>query len=133
MPTDASDTYASVHKQATATFLARVVDADGAALTPSDLSAVEYSLFLLSPDEPDQRTLVEGHTAVVVPVAETVFAELQTGPVWSRDEVGYNFRHTLDVAARPAFAIAGRHYLVEYRLTPVTGQVVVLRFRVHVI
>ncbi len=133
MPTDAADTYASVHKQGTATFLARVVDADGSPVTPPDLAAIEYSVYLLTPDDPDARTAVAGHSAVAVPVEAAVCGSLQTGPIWTRDVVGYNFRHTLDIAAQPAFAIAGRLYLVEYRFRPRVGQVILLRFRMNVI
>ena len=49
------------------------------------------------------------------------------------DAVGYNFRHVLDVSENQAFAIAGRRYLIEFQLTPVSGQVILVRFRVNVI
>jgi hypothetical protein len=39
----------------------------------------------------------------------------------------------LDVSLHPAFAIAGRRFLIEYQLTPATGQVILVRFRINVI
>jgi hypothetical protein len=133
MPTDASDTYGSVHKFGTATFLARLVDAAGRALVPADVTAVVYNLYLLSPDDPDARTSVAGHHNLSLSPAAVLFGSLHSGAIWSRDATGYNFRHTPDVSAHPAFSLAGREYLVEYRLTPAAGQAILVRFRVNVI
>ena len=44
-----------------------------------------------------------------------------TDDCWTRDELGYNFRHALDVSTDHAFATAGRDYLVEYRLDALRG------------
>ncbi len=61
-----------------------------------------------------------------------LFNSLQTDSLWTVDATGYNFRHVLDVSTSPAFAVAGRRYLVEYQLTPAVGQVIVVRFRINV-
>jgi hypothetical protein len=66
-------------------------------------------------------------------VANCIFDTLQTDPIWTVDAIGYNFRHVLDVSAHPAFAIAGRRYLIEYQLTPTAGQTILVRFRLSVI
>lgn len=133
MPTDAADIYCTVHKQATATFLARVLGPSGTPVTRAEVSSIRYSLYLLDDREPDLRTPVAGHTEVTLSADNVLETTLETGAIWTRDAVGYNFRHTLGVSAHPAFAIAGRRYLLEYRLTPASGQPLVARFRIHVI
>jgi len=128
-----TDTYGTVFKGGTATCLARVVGQDAAAITRTDVSSIQYSVYLLETDDPDARAAVEGHDAVALDKISVVFDSLQTDARWTRDSTGYNFRHTIDVASEAAFALAGRDYLVEYRLAPVDGQVVLVRFRLHCI
>ena len=48
-------------------------------------------------------------------------------------DVGYNFKHVLDVSEHQAFPTAGRAYRVVYELSPTSGQVILVRFRVHAI
>ncbi len=128
-----TDTYGTVFKGGSATCLARVVGHDAAAVTRTDISSIEYSIYLLDADDPDSRTVLSGHDAVAVDKITTVFDSLQTDARWTRDTTGYNFRHTIDVTSSAAFTLAGRDYLVEYRLTPYTGQVILVRFRLHCI
>lgn len=133
MPTDAADIYCTVHKNGTATFLARVIGPSGEPLAPTEVFAASYSLSLLDDREPDARSAVTGHDEVALTVADVLLPALETGALWTRDGLGYNFRHTLNVSTHPAFTIAGRRYLLEYRLVPAAGQAILLRFRIHVI
>lgn len=133
MPTDAQDVYCVAHKNGTITCMARVVGAAGAAIAPADIASGTYSVYLLDDQDPDSRTAVDGHAAVALTILDCVFAALQTDARWTKDATGYNFRHTIPISSKHAFATAGRNYLVEYRLVPVLGQVIVLRFRVAVI
>jgi len=126
-----TDTYGTVFKGGSATCLARIVGHDATAITRTDVSSIQYSIYLLAADDPDSRTVVAGHDAVAVDKITTIFDSLQTDARWTRDDVGYNFRHTIDVTSNGAFMLAGRDYLVEYRLTPTTGQVILVRFRLH--
>lgn len=133
MPTDAADIYGTVFKNGTASFLARVVGADGQAIGPADITAVQYSIYLLDDESPDDWTPMAGHTAVPLAADGVLSATLELDAAWTRDTLGFNFRHTPDVSVQPAFPQAGRRFLVEYRLWPVVGQVVVIRFRTYVI
>ncbi|MBN1590948.1 MAG: hypothetical protein JW888_15650 [Pirellulales bacterium] len=126
-----TDTYGTVFKGGSVTCLARVVGHDAAAVTRTDILSVQYSLYLLENDDPDSRTVVAGHDAVALDKISVLFDSLQTDARWTRDATGYNFRHTLDVVSSAAFGLAGRDYLVEYRLTPYLGQVILVRFRLH--
>jgi len=130
---DARDVHGNAYKNGSATLLARVVGHDGAAVVPGDFAGADYSVYLLDDHDPDARTPVTGHQDVALSVSEVLFAALQTDDLWTVDELGYNFRHVLDVSGNPAFAIAGRRYLVEFRLAPVSGQVILVRFRINVI
>ena len=127
------DIYGTVFKNGTCTLLARIVDSSGASLDPSAVASVVYSVYLLDDDDADRRTPVAGHEAVAVPVGDVLLEAPCVDALWSIDAIGYNFRHLLDVSAAAAFPTARRKYLVEYRLAPNGGQVVLLRFRVNAI
>ena len=130
---EATDIHGTVFKNGSATLLARIVGAGGTNITQADIGSVAYTVFLLDDQDPDARTAITGHDHVALNVAAVVLNALGTDPLWTVDAVGYNFRHVLDVSAHAAFAVAGRRYLVEYRLTPVVGQVIVVRFRLNAI
>ncbi len=124
---NAEDIHGVAFKNSSITLLARVVGDDGQSISLTDVDSAGYSVYLLNDDDADDRTAITGHSGVALTPADVVFDSLQT------DSIGYNFRHVLDVSQNPAFAIAGRRYLVEVELTPPSGQVMVLRFRVNVI
>jgi hypothetical protein len=130
---DAIDIYGTAFKNGSAVLLARVVDQTGACIVRADLRAIQYTVYLLDDQNPDSRTAIDGHTAAPLTIANVVFDTLQTDLIWTVDAIGYNFRHVLDVSAHAAFAIAGRRYLIEYQLTPVAGQAILVRFRMNVI
>lgn len=128
-----NDIYGTVDKNGTATCLARIVGEDGAAINQASVSAVTYSVFLLDENDPDARSAVDGHDGESLGVSTIIFNSLQTDARWTVDDTGYNFRHTIDVSTDGAFTVAGRSYLVEYRLMPAGGQVIVARFRLNCI
>ena len=130
---EATDIHGTVFKNGSAMLLARIVGAGGTNIAQADIGSVAYSVFLLDDQDPDARTEIDGHGNVALNVVAVLFNALQTDAIWTTDAVGYNFRHVLDVSEHPAFTVAGRRYLIEYRLTPVVGQVIVVRFRIHVI
>lgn len=126
-----TEIYGTVFKGGSVTCLARVVGHNAVAITRTDVAAIEYSVYLLEADDPDSRTVVSGHDGVALDKMSVIYDSLQTDARWTRDAVGYNYRHAIDVASNAAFALAGRDYLVEYRLTPTAGQVILIRFRLH--
>ena len=130
---DAQDIHGTVFKNGSATLLARVVGADGSPVTQSDVASAKYTVTLLDESDPDAATPVTGHTDVAVDVASLVYDTLQNDDLWDVDEEGYNFKHVLDVSANQAFATAGRSYRITFELVPTSGQVILVRFRVHVI
>ena len=130
---EACDIYGTAFKNGSVTLLARIVGQGGVNILPGDIDAIQYTVYLLDDQDADSRTAVTGHAAVSLTAADVIFSTLQTDPMWTVDAIGYNFRHVLDVSAHPAFAIAGRRYLIEYQLTPVEDQVILVRFRINVI
>lgn len=127
----AEDVHGAVFKNGTITNLARVVGADGTNITQSDIDSGVYSIYLLNDQDADSRTAVTNHSAVALTIADVIFDTLQTDSIWTKDDTGYNFKHVIDVSSDVAFAIAGRRYLVEYTLTPNSGQVITVRFRLN--
>ena len=130
---EAADTYGTALKNGSVTLLARVVGKDGANVVQTDIASAEYSVYLLDDQDADARTAITGHTGVSPAVADVIFNSLQTDALWTVDTTGYNFRHVLDVSANQAFTIAGRRFLVEFELTPSSGQVILVRFRINAI
>ncbi len=126
--TSDADIYVTAFKGGTARLCARVY-LDGADIQRADVSSIAYSIYLLDDQDPDSRTAVTGHSAVSLTINDVIFDELQTDAQAS----DYNFRHTPPISTNPAFAIAGRNYLVEYTITPTSGEKVLVRFRVEVL
>jgi hypothetical protein len=122
-----------VFKDGSAVLLARVVDEAAGVIQQADLSAAEYTIYLLDDQDSDTRTAVTGHTGVALVVTAVIFDTLQTGAEWTVDDTGYNYKLTLDVSSDAAFSVAGRRYLVETKLTPVSGQIILIRHRCNVI
>ena len=129
---EATDIYGSAMKNGSAILLARVVGSDAQPIVQADVASAEYSLYRLDHQDADSRQAVTGHDGVSLTVSEVIFNSLQTDSLWTVDSTGYNFRHVLDVSANQAFANVGS-YLVEFQLTPGTGQVILVRFRVNVV
>ena len=123
----AAATECSVLENGTLVMMARVDNESAALITQANVSAVEYTVYLLDenyPDNPDTRTAITDHTAVAVAKASCVFDTLQTGGFWTIDETGYNFKWTLAINVTQAFTIAGRRYLVCWTITPTSGQAI---------
>jgi len=132
MPT-AKDIFGTAFKNGSAVLMARIVDASGANVQRAGIAAIEYSVFELDPCRPDNLTAVAGHDGATLVVANVIFNALQTGGLWTVDEVGYNFRHEINVGTSEAFPKAGAQYQVRYELTPTTGQKPIVRFQLRVI
>ena len=125
----ARDIHGTVFRHGTAVLLARVVDAQAAAINQASVASASYTVFAVEQDNPVSLTAVTGHAAVALEVEAIVFDTLQTGGGWTVDAVGYNFRHELDVSTAEVFGEAGRTYQLRYELVPVTGQKIVFRFQ----
>ncbi|NLS92239.1 MAG: hypothetical protein GXX96_08675 [Planctomycetaceae bacterium] len=129
----AVDIRGQVFRDGSATLLARVIGGDGASLIRSDITQVHYTVYLLDHNDPNLREAVEGHEEREVPPAGLLFDAPQLDSLWTVDAIGYNFRHMLDVSANAAFPLAGRTYLVVFKLTPTVGPVILVRFRLTAI
>lgn len=123
----------SVHKNGTITMMGRIVNDAGSNINQASVDTVEYTVNLLDadyPGNPDTRTAVTGHSAVAVADTACVFDTLQTGAPWTVDDTGYNFKWTIDIGTQ-AFTIAGRKYMVEWTITPTSGQPIRFDFLVE--
>lgn len=125
-----NDIHGTVFKNGSATLLARVVGADGSPINRAAIASAKYTVYLLDTTEKDSRTAVSGHTNVAVDKASLIFDTLQTDAIWDVDYTGYNFKHVLAVTSNQAFSTAGESYLIVFTLTPVSGQPILVRFRV---
>ena len=114
----------------TAVLMARIVDGVGQVVRRSDIEVVRYSIHELDGRHVDNDAAVPGHDAVVLNVDEVFFDSLQTGGLWTMDDVGYNFRHEIGVSGDRAFAKAGARYQIWYELRPSTGEKTIVRFQI---
>ena len=130
---DAVATYGTAFTDGSAILMARVVDADAGNIAQADISTITYSVYLLDDSDPTSRTVQTGHDAAELVVADTIYDALQTDSTWTADSTGYNFRHVVDRSIKEAFGTAGRNYLVEHTLTPTSGQIILLQFRINVL
>lgn len=130
---ESPEIHGTVFKNGSATLLARVVGEDGSPVSRASLSAAAYTVYTLDVDDPDAAVAVAGHDNVSVAVSALIYDTLQTDALWDVDTIGYNFRHMLDVSTNQAFATAGQTYRIVFRLTPTSGQVILVRFRVYAI
>ena len=94
----------------------------------ADVAGITYSIYELT-GKPDERIAVAGHTDVSLNPADVLFDTMQSDAQSSR----YNFKHQVQVSEHPAFTIAGRNYLVEVKIHPVDGEVLMARWRCDVI
>jgi len=117
----------------TLALVARVYDHAGTLVTQAAIESIAYSAYLLDDNDADARMAITGHADVPLDAADVIFDTLQNDALWTADSTGYNFRHTPDNSENEIFAVAGRRYLVEYTITPVTGPPFKVRFRVNVI
>jgi hypothetical protein len=129
----ASDIHGTAFKNGSAVLMARIVDSAGDYVQQSALASIEYSVYELDPCRPDNLTVVAGHDGQLLDVADVIFNALQTGGLWTVDQVGYNFRHEIDVGTAEAFPKAGVQYQVRYELVPTAGQKTIVRFQLRVI
>jgi hypothetical protein len=129
----ANDIYGTAFKNGSAVLMARIVDSAGVVVQPSGIDEIEYSVLELDPCRPDVQTVVAGHDGVALDVGDVIFDSLQTGGLWTVDEVGYNFRHEIDVSQDEALPKAGAQYQVRYQFSPTDGQRTIVRFQLRVI
>lgn len=98
------------------TCMARVLDNDGSRALQADVASISRSIFDLDGATP--TVAVSGPTDI--PVATGVYDTLQTDDRWSEDATGYNFANVVPASV---FSSGGHRYRIEYKFTPVGGQV----------
>lgn len=132
-----SDIARTIYKNGAPVLLARVLGNSATAITQASISTAALTVYLLDDADPDSRTAITGHTATALTVANCVFDTMQKDDFWKDelgnyvDATGYNFRHQVNVSAAQAFATAGRRYLAIVSLTPTSGQVIQIRFKLY--
>ena len=94
-----------------ASLMARVVGNAGVNILQADITSINRTVFVGS-------TISTAATAPVV--ATVIFDTLQTDARWKRDSTGYNFREAVLAAVFPD---GDAIYRVEYKFTPVSGEV----------
>lgn len=129
----ANDVKGKVFRNGSAVFMARLVNASGQTINQASVSAIEYTVYELTPNDPSGLIAVTGHTGVALTVGNVIYDTLQNDSAWTVDSQGYNFRHELDVSTNEAFSDAGKVYQIRYKLTPVLGQKIVFRFQLRCI
>lgn len=122
--------------------LAALVLLNGTPITQADVASIYYTIFLLTNNPDSSKVIKEG---VSLDPTTVIFDTVQSDAQAS----GFNFLHQVpattdpveetpgtpgfSASTDPVFVIAGRNYGVEYRIQPVTGQVVIIRFVVSVL
>lgn len=84
--TDAFNQHAYAWIDGSLSIFARIVDKDGTAAVQADIESVTFFT-------DDGTTTSAGESLTV---ANVVFDTLQTDAIWTRDALGFNFRHDVD-------------------------------------
>lgn len=123
-----------VYEHGSGFFLARIaLRADQSPLSPSRVSAVKYSAYLLDETDPGKKEAVFGHENVEVDVQSSVLESPVVDGNWPVDSLGYNFKHEpISTENTPLFPFAGRNYRIEYRLRVLDEpNDIILKYRVR--
>ena len=129
----AKDVHGAVFRNAAATLMARIENSLGQAIDQASVASIHYSVYELDVGDPSVHVAVEGHDQITLDKSNVVFDTLQNDDAWSVDEVGYNFRHEIDVTQNEAFPNAGSVYQVRFEIVPVVGQKIVFRYQLRCI
>jgi len=107
-------TRAVIWEDGGATFLARIVGADGADITQASITSGSYKVYDL-----DSSTSTTAVATGSITVNTNVYNELQTDDRWTEDSTGYNFAHTI---AATVFTTGDHRYRTEYLFDPASGE-----------
>lgn len=124
--TSVADIYATVFRGGTCPLSARAFLANGLDAKIADIATIKYTIYAASECEPEEWTAIDGHSNASIAPVDVLFDSLQSDAI----AADYNFHHVPDVVEHPAFSAPGM-YVVEYKLMPVTGQAIIVRFRVR--
>ena len=107
----------------------RVRHWSGDDITQADIASITYSIYGLDRDNEDTRNEVTGHVDSAVSISATIYDTVQTDSAAS----DYNFKFIPSIVTYPAFDDAGTTYLIEFTITPTSGEVITERFQVTAI
>lgn len=108
--------------------MARIVDATGAAVRPTTLASITYSVYEFDRCRPVGRIVVPGRDDIPLDVREVFYDSLCTDGRWKVDREGYNFRHDFEWKSAEAYRRTGTQYEVRYELVSIIGPKTVVRF-----
>jgi hypothetical protein len=119
----------TVNVNGTPTCMGRIANYLGEVIARADIASIVYTIYALaSPPSRATRTAVTGHTGVAVTVADAMPASLAVPTAWTEDAIGCNFIHTIPIDTTAAFTDPLTQYVVEYTLTPTSGQKIIASF-----
>lgn len=98
--------------------LARLIDGNGDNLTQANTTSITYKVYDKSETEVATGTLT---------VADVIFDTLQTTLLWTRDDLGYNFKAELPATAFPS---PNETYRAEFKVTPASGEVFFVKYKI---
>lgn len=113
-----------------AVFMAQVRGQSAALITQASITSISYRVWNLTTgdevnvDPEGSSSSGSQTTNDPLTVSAVVFDTLQTDAGWTKDQYGYNFRHTMPAAAFPDGNV---RYKVEYKFTPTSGEAFFLR------
>lgn len=93
------------------------VGGEGKFLQQGDISQIDCKVYNLT-DDPDGGTVNDLGTLTISSVV--INSPDTSGEVWTKDDIGYNFRHLI---SSTVFATGGSIYRVEYKFTLTGGAV----------
>jgi hypothetical protein len=93
------------------------VSGEGKFLQQADVSSITAKVYNITDDPSGESPVLEATLTVSTVILNTVD---DSGEVWTQDDIGYNFRHSI---ASTVFTDGGDIYRVEYKFTLTGGEV----------
>lgn len=119
----------TVYARTTPIVLARVLNENGEYITRSMVSLVLFNLYELR----TTKIPITQYSDMVLLKDQVIFDTLQKSPLWTEDDIGYNFKHAFTYSESWPLNVPGKQFLLEFDIRLTSGVNVVLGRRVRTI
>jgi hypothetical protein len=113
--------------------LARIVDGAGRPISPSQVAAIEYSVFERGACRSKYFATGAERPAWRLVVSDVLSPTLVNDDSWSVDVAGYNFRHNIAIGEEIATPTTGGHIDLRYVFSRTDNMKSIIRFHLKLV
>jgi hypothetical protein len=108
--------------------LARIFNAGGRPIRPSDVAEIEFSVHEHDPRWLKASAIDREQPATLIAAREVISPALVRDGLWAVDDVGYNFRHDIALGVHISAPESNGHVQVRYVFTQIDKTRSTVRF-----